>query len=191
MPGAFLWSHFGHRLSWRGSSHSSLDGKHATLIAASCAAPCPSHTGAPSWCALKSSLSNREEAEGAWPLQAYPLDLVRTRLSAQTKGQYYKGIAHAVRTIARDEGLLGLYRGLGATLLQVTPSLAINYTAYGTLRAHWLQLYGQEGNTVGLQASCMELSTSSASLQSLTCRSVDDLDAKACATAASQARLHP
>ncbi len=55
--------------------------------------------------------------EGA--LQAYPLDLVRTRLSAQTKGQYYTGIAHALRTIARDEGLLGLYRGLGATLLQV------------------------------------------------------------------------
>ena len=85
-------------------------------------------------------------------LQAYPLDLVRTRLSAQTKGQYYKGIAHAVRTIARDEGLLGLYRGLGATLLQVTPSLAINYTAYGTLRAHWLQMYGPEANTVCLSA---------------------------------------
>ena len=55
----------------------------------------------------------------AGALQAYPLDLVRTRLSAQTKGQYYTGIAHALRTIARDEGLLGLYRGLGATLLQV------------------------------------------------------------------------
>ena len=83
-------------------------------------------------------------------VQAYPLDLVRTRLSAQTKAQYYTGIAHALRTIARDEGALGLYRGLGATLLQVTPSLAINYTAYGTLRSHWLELYGQESNTVSL-----------------------------------------
>ena len=83
-------------------------------------------------------------------MQAYPLDLVRTRLSAQTKSQYYTGIAHALRTITRDEGMLGLYRGLGATLLQVTPSLAINYTAYGTLRSHWLELYGQESNTVSL-----------------------------------------
>ena len=33
-------------------------------------------------------------------------------------------------------------------LLQVTPSLAINYTAYGTLRSHWLTLYGEESNTV-------------------------------------------
>lgn len=87
-----------------------------------------------------------------WLLQAYPLDLVRTRLSAQTKAQYYTGIAHALRTIARDEGLLGLYRGLWATLLQVTPSLAINYTAYGTLRSHWLTLYGQESNTVSTPA---------------------------------------
>ena len=83
-------------------------------------------------------------------MQAYPLDLVRTRLSAQTKSQYYTGIAHALRTIAREEGMFGLYRGLGATLLQVTPSLAINYTAYGTLRSHWLDLYGRESNTVSL-----------------------------------------
>ena len=42
--------------------------------------------------------------------QAYPLDLVRTRLSAQTKAQYYRGIAHALRTIVADEGARGLYR---------------------------------------------------------------------------------
>ena len=92
--------------------------------------------------------SSRGRLNLCWSPQAYPLDLVRTRLSAQTKGQYYKGIGHAVRTIARDEGLMGLYRGLGATLLQVTPSLAINYTAYGTLRSYWLHMYGQEANTV-------------------------------------------
>ena len=42
--------------------------------------------------------------------QAYPLDLVRTRLSAQTKTQYYQGIWHALATITRDEGARGLYR---------------------------------------------------------------------------------
>lgn len=52
-------------------------------------------------------------------LQAYPLDLVRTRLSAQVNAQYYNGITSTLRTIARDEGLTGLYRGLGATMAQV------------------------------------------------------------------------
>ena len=71
-------------------------------------------------------------------LQAYPLDLVRTRLAAQTTSTYYTGIWHALSTIVKDEGLFGLYRGLGATLTQVAPSLAINYCAYETLRSYWL-----------------------------------------------------
>lgn len=71
-------------------------------------------------------------------VQAYPLDLVRTRLAAQTTSTYYTGIWHALSTIVKDEGLFGLYRGLGATLTQVAPSLAINYCAYETLRSYWL-----------------------------------------------------
>lgn len=69
---------------------------------------------------------------------AYPLDLLRTRLAAQVSGSYYSGIGSSLCTIVRDEGFIGLYRGLGATLLQVAPSLAINYCAYETLRSHWL-----------------------------------------------------
>lgn len=34
--------------------------------------------------------------------------------------------------------MLGLYRGLGATLTQVGPSLAMNYCAYETLRSYWV-----------------------------------------------------
>ncbi|KAL5161865.1 Mitochondrial substrate carrier family protein B [Glycine soja] len=47
----------------------------------------------------------------------YPLDLVRTRFAAQRSSTYYRGISHAFTTICRDEGFLGLYKGLGATLL--------------------------------------------------------------------------
>lgn len=56
---------------------------------------------------------------GCCVAQAYPLDLVRTRLAAQTHGHYYNGIVPALRRIVADEGAVGLYRGLGATLLQV------------------------------------------------------------------------
>ena len=48
----------------------------------------------------------------------YPLDLVRTRLATQTTTNIrYTGMRHALRSIYAEEGALGLYRGLGATLV--------------------------------------------------------------------------
>ncbi|RZC19484.1 Mitochondrial substrate carrier family protein B isoform B [Glycine soja] len=67
----------------------------------------------------------------------YPLDLVRTRLAAQRSTMYYRGISHAFSTICRDEGFLGLYKGLGATLLGVGPSIAISFAVYEWLRSVW------------------------------------------------------
>lgn len=60
----------------------------------------------------------------------YPLDLVKTRLSAQTKTMYYTGIADAFRKIPADEGLKGLFRGLPVTLCSVTPMIALNFGLY-------------------------------------------------------------
>lgn len=88
---------------------------------------------------------------------AYPLDLVRTRLAAQTTQLYYRGIAHAVSTIVREEGIRGLYRGLGATLLQVGPSLAINYAVYETARSSWLAQTDRTTPTVGISLTCGSL----------------------------------
>ncbi|KAL2957830.1 hypothetical protein AAZX31_18G171600 [Glycine max] len=67
----------------------------------------------------------------------YPLDLVRTRLAAQRSSMYYRGISHAFTTICRDEGFLGLYKGLGATLLGVGPNIAISFSVYESLRSCW------------------------------------------------------
>ncbi|KAK9683365.1 hypothetical protein RND81_10G135000 [Saponaria officinalis] len=67
----------------------------------------------------------------------YPLDLVRTRLAAQTNVIYYNGIWHAIRTICKEEGVFGLYKGLGATLLSVGPNIAISFSVYETLRSQW------------------------------------------------------
>jgi solute carrier family 25 phosphate transporter 23/24/25/41 len=85
---------------------------------------------------------------------AYPLDLVRTRLAAQTARRYYRGIGHALATIVRDEGAAGLYRGLGATLAQVAPSLAINYAAYETARSAWLARTERTAPTVPMSLAC-------------------------------------
>lgn len=45
---------------------------------------------------------------------------MRTRLAAQTRGGYYRGVRGSLSRIIADEGLAGLYKGLGATLVQVS-----------------------------------------------------------------------
>ncbi|KAI4379296.1 hypothetical protein MLD38_005614 [Melastoma candidum] len=60
----------------------------------------------------------------------YPLDLVQTCLAAQRSSNYYRGIWHAFHTICREEGFLGLYKGLGAILLGVGPNIAISFSVY-------------------------------------------------------------
>ncbi|KAG8374351.1 hypothetical protein BUALT_Bualt11G0122800 [Buddleja alternifolia] len=87
----------------------------------------------------------------------YPLDLVRTRLAAQRNAIYYQGMSHALRTICRDEGFLGLYKGLGATLLGVGPSIAISFSVYESLRSYW---HSQRPNdsTVLVSLACGSLS---------------------------------
>lgn len=47
----------------------------------------------------------------------YPLDLINARLCVQTSVREYNGIFHAFKSIVSKEGVVGLYRGIGATLI--------------------------------------------------------------------------
>ncbi|GMH30578.1 hypothetical protein Nepgr_032421 [Nepenthes gracilis] len=86
----------------------------------------------------------------------YPLDLVRTRLAAQTNVIYYRGIWHALSTISKEEGVFGLYKGLGATILSVGPNLAISFSVYETLRSQWqLQRPHDSNLLVSLASGCL------------------------------------
>lgn len=87
----------------------------------------------------------------------YPLDLVRTRLAAQRNAIYYQGIRHALKTICRDEGFFGLYKGLGATLLGVGPSIAISFSVYESLRSYWLS-HRPDDSTILVSLACGSLS---------------------------------
>ncbi|CAI0412157.1 unnamed protein product [Linum tenue] len=87
----------------------------------------------------------------------YPLDLVRTRLAAQTNVLYYRGIGHALQTICREEGVLGLYKGLGATLLGVGPNIALSFSVYESLRSLW-QSQRPDDPTVAVSLACGSLS---------------------------------
>ncbi|KAL6580327.1 hypothetical protein OROMI_008351 [Orobanche minor] len=92
----------------------------------------------------------------------YPLDLVRTRLAAQTNVIYYRGIWHALRTISKEEGIFGLYKGLGATLLGVGPNLGISFAVYDTARSYW-HLHRPEDSIVLVSLACGSLSGIAAS----------------------------
>ncbi|XP_020540003.1 mitochondrial substrate carrier family protein B isoform X1 [Jatropha curcas] len=87
----------------------------------------------------------------------YPLDLVRTRLAAQRNTIYYRGMWHAFSTIIREEGFLGLYKGLAATLLGVGPSIALSFSVYESLRSFW-QTQRPNDSTVAVSLACGSLS---------------------------------
>ena len=59
----------------------------------------------------------------------YPLDVVKTRLSA-TYANTYRNISHVVLDILASGDKAQFYRGLGASLLSTIPSSGINLTVY-------------------------------------------------------------
>ncbi|KAB5519924.1 hypothetical protein DKX38_024243 [Salix brachista] len=87
----------------------------------------------------------------------YPLDLVRTRIAAQRNTMYYRGIWHAFHTICKEEGFLGLYKGLGATLPGVGPSIVISFSVYESLRSFWHSKRPND-STVMVSLACGSLS---------------------------------
>jgi solute carrier family 25 folate transporter 32 len=73
-----------------------------------------------------------------------PLDVIKTKLQAQggfraqqantgniTTNIVYQGMLGTARTIWRDEGLKGMYRGLGPIILGYLPTWAVWFTVYG------------------------------------------------------------
>ena len=63
-------------------------------------------------------------AGGTTLLATYPLDLLRTRLSASVEVRAGGLIHHGAEIISRD-GVAGLYRGVGISLLEIMPYTAI------------------------------------------------------------------
>ena len=65
----------------------------------------------------------------------YPLDFIRARLTIQSSAApAYNGIIHGIKTVAKTEGPLALFRGLWPTCLGVFPYIGIDFAMYETLK---------------------------------------------------------
>ncbi|XP_052000916.1 solute carrier family 25 member 47-B isoform X1 [Xyrauchen texanus] len=71
-----------------------------------------------------------------------PADIVKVRLQCQTEPLHpirpdsrpkYRGPVHCVLSIAREEGVLGLYKGSGALALRDGPSFATYFLTYNSI----------------------------------------------------------
>jgi solute carrier family 25 folate transporter 32 len=75
-----------------------------------------------------------------------PLDVAKTRLQNQgvtlPGEKIYKGTVGTLSRIWHEEGIRGLYRGLGPTILGYLPTWAIYFTAYDYCKSQWANEIG-------------------------------------------------
>lgn len=66
----------------------------------------------------------------------YPHEVVRTRLREQARSGIfkYKGMWQSITLIAKEEGRIGLYSGMGVHLLKVVPNSALMFVTYEIVR---------------------------------------------------------
>ncbi|KPI44835.1 Mitochondrial thiamine pyrophosphate carrier 1 [Cyphellophora attinorum] len=70
----------------------------------------------------------------------YPLDLLRTRFAAQGTERVYPSLRSAFRTISRDEGARGYFRGLSAAVGSIVPYMGLFFTSYEFFHTHFAAL---------------------------------------------------
>jgi len=68
----------------------------------------------------------------------YPLEVLKTRLSLRTTGQY-RGIVDAAAKIYQREGASVFFRGYIPNLLGIIPYAGIDLAVYETLKKSWLR----------------------------------------------------
>jgi len=92
----------------------------------------------------------------------YPLEVAKTRIAVASSGTY-EGILHCIQLTARKEGLLALYKGLGASLTGIIPFSAVDLALYNTFKQEMQRHRRSEPDTLTM-LGCGALSSSLAQL---------------------------
>ncbi|GAA5978616.1 hypothetical protein JCM11641_002790 [Rhodosporidiobolus odoratus] len=66
-----------------------------------------------------------------------PSETIKTKLidDAKSPNPRYRGLVHGTLTIVKEEGLSGVYRGLGPVAARQGANSAVRFTTYGTLKS--------------------------------------------------------
>jgi solute carrier family 25 folate transporter 32 len=89
---------------------------------------------------------------------AYPHEIVRSRLqdagharrlnqqssTSSTNFREYKNVRDAVKTIAREEGIRGFYRGIIPALLRTVPAAVLTLLYYEKIKDFLSDNYGED-----------------------------------------------
>lgn len=102
-----------------------------------------------------------------------PLDVIKTKLQAQggflrrrvghrtETAQLYRGMIGTGKTIWQNQGIRGLYQGLGPMLLGYLPTWAVYLTVYDKSRAFWETKTGKfplaKGRSCRQNADCVKI----------------------------------
>lgn len=120
--------------------------------------PKPEHSPLAKYCARlpEASINSFCGAAGgvASGIVTCPLDVIKTRLQAQGSfrrrpagvlgnGMLYHGMIGTAKTIWKEDGLRGMYRGLGPMLLGYLPTWAVYMTVYDESRERYNQYTGR------------------------------------------------
>ncbi|CAG0919224.1 unnamed protein product [Notodromas monacha] len=82
---------------------------------------------------------------------SFPLDLIRTCLVAQGEPKVYSSMYSVGRRVIKKNGLLGLYKGLGPSNVQVAPYTGFQFGFYSVFMNFFQPLLGRED---GRSMSC-------------------------------------
>lgn len=74
----------------------------------------------------------------------YPLDTAKTLLTAHS--ERFHGVLGTITSVARTQGLGGLYRGLGPTLFAMMPYAGLDFAIYEQLKLFYLRRNKKEAN---------------------------------------------
>ncbi|XP_052898721.1 mitochondrial thiamine pyrophosphate carrier-like [Anopheles moucheti] len=75
-----------------------------------------------------------------------PLDVVRTRLISQDPGRGYRSSVQGLKLIYTYEGVRGLYRGLGPSVLQIAPLTGGQFMFYNIFGSMFRQYFNISAN---------------------------------------------
>lgn len=88
-------------------------------------------------------------------IASMPFDVIRTRVVGQDHNQRHSSMFRLLPIIAQEEGVQGLFRGLGTTLLQIGPLIGFNFMFYHYITDLVTKMSGHDHQKLSIATSLL------------------------------------